>query len=147
MSTPCQIGIIRANGRVKSIYCHNNGGSSHIRKILTEAYASTEAVEALLKLGDISVLGRKLAPGPGTHSVEQPQPDVTVAYVRDDERPKAENKPYTDRNVTAFTKMYADRHCYLYDVRSGTWLHAGPYSDFNPLETSDNGKGAVQNGT
>lgn len=146
MSTPCQIGIVRANGRVKSIYCHHDGGSGRIHKILTEAYGSEKTVEALLKLGDISVLGEKLEPGPGPHSMENPQENVTVAYVRDDGRPKTENKAYTDRNLAAFTRMYAERHCYLYDIQSGKWLHAEPYGEFKPLEASDDGKKEAQDG-
>lgn len=137
MSTPCQIGIIRPNGRVKSIYCHHDGGSERIRDILLYAYGSADAVETLLRLGDISVLGRKLAPDRGPHSMDHPQPDVTVAYVRDDGRPKAENRPYTDWNLAAFTKTYTDRHCYLYDAGSGTWLASEPYGGFRPLGTAE----------
>lgn len=137
MSTPCQIGIIRPNGRVKSIYCHHDGGSERIRDILLCAYSSADTVEALLRLGDVSVLGRKLTPEHGPHSMERPQSDVTVAYVRDDGRPKAENRPYTDRNLAAFTRTYADRHCYLYDAASGTWLASEPYGGFRPLETAE----------
>lgn len=137
MSTHCHIGIIRANGRVKSIYCHHDGGSPRIARILMSAYDTAGDVEALLKLGDISVLGERLGPGPGPHSIDRPQPGVTVAYIRDDKRERSENRAHTDHNLAAFRRICGDAHAYLFDAVSGQWLASEPDGPLLPLDAAE----------
>jgi len=89
MSTRSLIGAVLPNGKVKFIYCHWDGDPQTMAKKLVNYYSSEERVEALLELGDISVLGKYLSPEDaglpvGTmHSFDTPAKDVTVAYHRD----------------------------------------------------------------
>lgn len=69
MATRSNIGILETDGSVNYIYCHWDGYPEGVGKTLTENYTTTEMVEALLSLGDISTLGEDL--------------DLTVAYHRD----------------------------------------------------------------
>ena len=56
MSTRCRIAIAHDNGTFESIYCHYDGYDSGngVGPILRKHYASTEAIKALIKLGDLS---------------------------------------------------------------------------------------------
>lgn len=66
------------------IYCHWDGYPTHHGKILQKFYKTHSKCKSLLKLGNISSLRRKLRPVKGiTHTYENPQEDVVVAYGRD----------------------------------------------------------------
>lgn len=60
MGTRSLIGLERPSGQVEYIYCHWDGYPSHNGAILNEHYPATQAVEALLALGDISVLAEEV---------------------------------------------------------------------------------------
>lgn len=94
--------------------------------ILAGWYTETARIEELLALGDLSRLGTKIAPEPGTtHTFAHPQPDVSVAYHRDrDERMKSARR-YA--NVEAYRRdgkgdFGAD---YLYLFTNGRWYVYG----------------------
>ena len=59
MSTNSRIGYIE-NGKTKSIYCHWDGYIDHNGLILYTYYTTLEEVKALVELGDLSVLGKRL---------------------------------------------------------------------------------------
>ena len=61
MSTRGLIAIMDEDGSCRSIYCHHDMYPSHAGVVLPEHYATREAVEALLALGDLSALGCSLA--------------------------------------------------------------------------------------
>jgi len=103
---------------VKSIYCHNDGYVSHNGKILQEAYQDREKVEALIALGDISILGREVEPT-GPHSFESPQRGVTVAYERD--RGEEDVDPREDPSVAEFFESDIEEYGYLF-TEEGEWL-------------------------
>lgn len=84
MSTRSRIGIQLEDGRYKSIYCHWDGYPEHQLPLLNKNYNELEKVEALLNLGDISVLGELISPDDKKeHSFDNPQLGVTLAYGRD----------------------------------------------------------------
>ena len=58
MATRSYIGVRNTDGSVDYIYCHFDGYPDHNGQILTEHYADMDRVNALLKLGDLSVLGK-----------------------------------------------------------------------------------------
>jgi len=58
MATRSYIGVRNTDGSVDYIYCHFDGYPDHNGKILTEHYADMDGVNALMKLGDLSVLGK-----------------------------------------------------------------------------------------
>lgn len=57
MATRSNIGIKLDNGSIEMIYCHWDGYLSYNGKILLEHYNTTEKVNELIKLGNISTLG------------------------------------------------------------------------------------------
>ena len=86
MSTRAGIGMLMPDWTIKAIYLHRDGCPFECAAggILAQYYNTTERVEMLLELGDLSSLGTKIFPDAKTpHSWENPQPDVTVAYHRD----------------------------------------------------------------
>lgn len=85
MATRSMIATKSAEGYT-AIYCHFDGCPKHQLPILTEYYDTQEKVEALIALGDISSLGRKVAPEGEQHSFYNPEADTCVAYYRDRDR-------------------------------------------------------------
>ena len=75
MSTRSRIAIELPDGKVKSIYCHNDGYLDHNGRILNNFYTDREKVRALIKLGDISSLSEEISPT-GPHSFSNPQGGV-----------------------------------------------------------------------
>ena len=61
MSTRGLIAIMDEDGSSRSIYCHHDMYPSHAGVVLPAHYATREAVEALLVLGALFVLGCSLA--------------------------------------------------------------------------------------
>ena len=106
MSTNSCIRIKRTDGTETGIYCHWDGYIEHNGVLLQLCYNTAEKVEALLKLGDLSVLGEYIAPENGTeHTFDNPQRDVCVAYHRD------RGEDYEQSNVNQeFTYIFDERH-------------------------------------
>ena len=108
MSTRGLIAIMDEDGSSRSIYCHHDMYPSHAGVVLPAHYATREAVEALLSLGDLSALGCSLA--------------ECEAYYRD--RGEELHKPthWSDRWVLAreaFDRFWAE-YCYLF--MDGGWF-------------------------
>lgn len=58
MATRSYIGERNLDGTVDYIYCHFDGYPEHNGQILAEHYTNPNRVNELLKLGDLSVLGK-----------------------------------------------------------------------------------------
>lgn len=78
-----RIGILHEDGTTETIFCYW-GHPKHIMPLLTEYYDTISKIKALLALGDISYLKKRVAPDQDdpVNSVDHPD-DVTVAYYRD----------------------------------------------------------------
>jgi hypothetical protein len=86
MATRSTIAVEHQDGTVSSIYCHWDGYPSWNGKILLENYNNIDAVEQLVALGAISVLGERLEPTPEEaeeHTYDHAVKGVTVFYHRD----------------------------------------------------------------
>lgn len=84
MSTVSRIAIKQDDGTYKSIYCHSDGYLEYNGVILYNHYKDKSKVEDLIKLGDISRLGKEVFPNPSKpHDFSDPQENVTVSYNRD----------------------------------------------------------------
>lgn len=59
MSTRCRIGIEQPDGKIKSIYCHHDGYYEGVGTVLQKYYDTPEKINELMKLGDISGLGKR----------------------------------------------------------------------------------------
>ncbi len=108
MSTRGLIAIMDEDGSCRSIYCHHDMYLSHAGVILPKHYATREAVEALLALGDLSALGCS--------------PAECEAYSRDRGEELHEPTQWSDRWVLAreaFDRFWA---CYTYLYMDGEWF-------------------------
>jgi hypothetical protein len=101
MSTRSRIAVLQPDGKVKSVYCHFDGYTDHVGRLLFENYNTEEKANELVALGGISVLAVNLYPlaeapeshfsglgKPRTilaeeHSYDNAQDGVTIAYHRD----------------------------------------------------------------
>ena len=82
MSTNSTITALTSDGKVKSIYCHSDGYVDGVGMMLAENYTDQEKVDALMDLGDLSVLDKSIE-CPKGHSFNSRVYGYTVAYGRD----------------------------------------------------------------
>lgn len=122
MSTNSRIGILHRDGTTETIRCHWDGYPEHQMPILTGHYDTAEKVRALLELGDISILGERLAPDTDEpHSFQKPVDGVTVAYHRDRNEPP--QSPISHRSVEELKNSdWSIDWFYLFDEENGEWL-------------------------
>lgn len=80
MATRSRIAIERPGERYDSIYCHWDGYPSHNGKILLEHYTDPAKVEALLDLGQISILGAEIGE---KHFFDTPSSEQASEWLRD----------------------------------------------------------------
>lgn len=119
MSTRSTIGIKNEKGEIKAVYCHWDGYPEWVGRILVKHYDTTEKVEELLALGDLSSLGERVKPNENEeHSFENPIDDVTVAYHRD--RGEALNEARTF-NAIGEVMAYFNWNEYYYIFENGEW--------------------------
>ena len=107
MATRSRIAIENQDGTVTSIYCHWDGYTSGVGKMLEKWYTTQAKVEALIELGDISSLDMT--------------PTSTVAYHRD--RDEDFNQTTYDDVPTLFESGFNSGVEYIYCyTKSGQWL-------------------------
>jgi hypothetical protein len=82
MSTRSSIGIVNDDGSVTGIYCHWDGYPEHNGKLLLNHYTTSDIVNSLMSLGNLSYLDEKLNTDL-PHSFKNPVKGVCVAYGRD----------------------------------------------------------------
>ena len=95
---------IRTEDGIKAIYAHWDGYIEHNGRILREQYKTTEQVNALIELGDISQLGLDTG--------------LTVAYGRDRGEELTDVEPRTFATIAEWVEGYTDSWCeffYLFD--------------------------------
>lgn len=80
MATRSNIGVRNTDGIVEYIYCHFDGNPEHNGQILIENYTNINRVNELLKLGDLSVLGKFIGE---KQDFDNRVRDCCLAYGRD----------------------------------------------------------------
>ena len=128
MATRSRIGIQTESGEVKSIYCHWDGYPEHNGKILVNHYTDRAKVEALIELGDISLLDKSVE-CPKGHSFENAVDGHTVAYGRD--RGETGVEARSDRSADSFFSSDIEEFGYLF-TKEGEWKMVS-YGDRNPV--------------
>lgn len=127
MSTRSRIGMVQPDGTIRSIYCHNDGYLSWNGKKLFTHYNTPAKVAALIELGDISALRKKLAPPKGAkHTFDNSIKDVTVAYTRD--RGETDCEPEVSSGVETFLAIDSGQE-YSYLFENGKWSVWEKYGD------------------
>lgn len=117
MATRSTIAVQLEDGSVIQSYCHWDGYLDHNGRILFEAYKDHDGAVALVQLGDISSLGRRVFPN-GEHSFEKPEEGTTVYYGRDRGETGCEPNVFSSLN-----EFYKEFQCeeYNYLFRNGRW--------------------------
>lgn len=114
MGTRSRIGRINADGSITSIYTHWDGYPEHHLPILNQHYSTTARIDALLALGNLSVLAREL--GEKHAFDDRTRDDWCTAYGRDRDEPHSE--AIFSQNDTAFASVCSDwgtDYAYLWD--------------------------------
>lgn len=122
MATNSRIGKMLPDGTIKQIYCHWDGYvEGGVGETLVEHYDNEQDINALLALGDLSILARYLYPK-GEHSFDKPETHVCVSYSRD----RKENEEDTCAKVVSMeewmTPFYSLGADYYYLFNAGNWL-------------------------
>jgi hypothetical protein len=82
MATRCFIGKALPNGNITGIYCHSDGYPGYTGLRLEAHYTDSAKIDALLALGDISILGDEIGEKHNFDDYETHR-DWTKAYHRD----------------------------------------------------------------
>ena len=125
-----------------TIYCQLNGYPEDTGATLVKCYDTPEKVDALLALGDLYYLREKLAPAPGRHDFDVPQPGVTVAYQRDGGCSGWEATIKTLEELSDWGQDGVE-YIYIYDM-NGRWLY---FPMGNPEAALRNLKDDLENDT
>lgn len=118
MATRSRIGKRLPDGTIKSIYCHWDGYPKHNGKILKEHYTDEAKIDALLELGDLSVLGPEIGEYQNFDNRDSHNPGWCLAYGRD----------RGETNVEADIHKHIDDMCresYHYVYEDGKWMCYG----------------------
>ena len=119
MSTRSLIAKATEHG-FEAIYCHHDGYPEHHGPILTQHYATEEAVNALLELGDLSALGPRLGQAQD-FCKRDPSSDSWLAYGRDRGDKDAGMRGFaTEEELLASAEKRWAQFVYLF--RDGRWF-------------------------
>jgi hypothetical protein len=116
MATRSTIAVQLEDGSVIQCYCHWDGYISYNGRILQEAYNDRDSAEALVQLGSISSLQRRIFPE-GEHSFNKPEEGTTVFYHRD----RGEELSVNHFETLSEYFLDCDFEDYNYLFRNGEW--------------------------
>jgi len=117
MSTVCAIGI-KEDNNMKFISCHFDGYPKGAGAILHAFYTDSPKVRDLIRLGNISTLGKYVNPNKEfEHSFRSPQSNTVIAYHRDRGEPYKRPKVVTKLNQVNFGEWL-----YIWIPEEGKWL-------------------------
>jgi len=112
MATRSFIGTRNLDGTVDYIYCHFDGYPSHNGVLLTKHYADMDKVNALLKLGDLSILGEQIGEKQDFNDHSTHNKDWCLAYGRD------RGEPNTSVKNGDYKELISDKgvdYVYIFD--------------------------------
>lgn len=126
MGTAAIIGMRTPDG-IKSIRVNHDGYVGHTGAILGGWYNTPERIAALIDLGELSIIGPRIAPNPGEkHNWAWPAEGVTVAYKRDRGEERAfhmRDYPSDEEFAEVGMREAGAEYAYLFD--GGAWHVAG----------------------
>lgn len=126
MSTPSLIGY-KEKGIIYCVYCHFDGYLSDLGVTLMNYYNCADRAKALVELGALSFVGKRLSPDPGEkHDDLSPNFDITFAYHRD--RGEDYQTPRVYNSVRRFISTEWVDYFYLFDMdaeRIGWYVYYG----------------------
>lgn len=118
MATRGNIGLLRSNGSVRRIYTHWDSYPAHHGPILLKNFDTVEKVNALLDLGDLSILDESIEKPEG-HTFDTPVDGHCIAYGRDRGEEGTAARELTSK-ADAVKGM--EEYLYLFDEKKGKWI-------------------------
>jgi len=112
MATRSHIGVRNLDGTIDYIYCHFDGYPAHNGKILTDHYADMDKVNALMKLGDLSILGSEIGGQQDFDDRSTHNRDWCLAYGRDRNEPNTSVKNGNYNDIISDTQV---DYVYIFD--------------------------------
>jgi hypothetical protein len=102
----------------KAIYVHWDGYPEHTGKILKQYYKNPQKVDELIKLGNLSFLGKEIG---SKQDFNNPNYDYVLAYGRDRGEKNTKAKHLKDlKELLNFTSESCAEYYYIY--QNGDWL-------------------------
>ena len=121
MATRSNIAIVNQDKSISSIYCHWDGSPEYVGKMLLNHYTTSDIVNELLKLGNLSNLDKNVNPTE-SHTFDKPEEGVCIAYGR--ERGEKDQEAIVFEDLGEFedsaSNSWAD-YQYLFD--NGKWSY------------------------
>jgi hypothetical protein len=112
MATRSHIGVRNLDGTIDYIYCHFDGYPAYNGKILTDHYADMDKVNALMKLGDLSILGPEIGGQQDFDDRSTHNRDWCLAYGRDRNEPNTSVKNGNYNDIISDTQV---DYVYIFD--------------------------------
>ena len=113
MATRSYIGVRNLDASVDYIYCHFDGYPDGVGATLTEHYSNSNRVNELMKLGDLSVLGKFIGE---KQDFNDRIKDCCLAYGRD------RNEPNTSVKNSGYSELIKDQNVdYVYVFDGDYW--------------------------
>lgn len=131
MATRSTLAIIKEDGTVESIYCHNDGSLVGNGYQLYMHYQDPEKIKRMIALGSMSSLSANVEPTMTTHHFNSPEPGVCVFYHRDrGEDLHINHYP----SVNDFVSIGQYESCaYLFNEKKGSWYYLNDNNELKPL--------------
>lgn len=119
MSTRSLIARKLPDGKYESIYCHWDGYPEHNGAILKEHYTASDKIDALFRLGNLSVLGEEIGE---EHNFDNHDVHVCTAYGRDRGERDTKSRMSQDRTrlIARAAKVDAE-YIYVWDNDDESW--------------------------
>jgi hypothetical protein len=120
MCTRSYIGIQNDDRTISVIYCHFDGYPSGVGQTLLNFYSEKNKIRELLKLGDISSLGKEIGEKHDFDNYKD-NDDCVNAYHRDRGEEWENVKPGIFESVDEFLEKCHEDYTYLF--KNGQWFY------------------------
>ena len=128
MATRGNIGIVNEDGSITAIYVHFDSYPEYVGKILLNHYTTSDIVNGLMNLGNLSILSESLHSTTGInlysdnnrHTFNNPQDGVCVAYGRDRGDTGSDSRTFEDLGEYENFGSGVD---YQYLFEDGKWMY------------------------
>lgn len=117
MGTDCLIGRENPDGTVTAIFCGHDSQPPYVGAMLRDHYTDAEKIDALMALGDISVLGSDIGE---KHKFRHGPDDWCDAYGRDRGEEDVSACAYSAAEFVG--KVASFYYVYLFSLADKAWL-------------------------
>lgn len=122
MSTRSLIGL-KENGKFRYIYCHFDGYPEGVGKTLKAYYQDIHKIKQLLKLGDLSILGKDIGEKQDFNDKSTKNDDWCLAYGRDRQEAQKDVKAKFTRKHPLILFKNNSWIAYIYVFENGSWSY------------------------